>query len=303
MKKIIFLYIITITMILLLGCPFNHEIQKESENETSSSDENNNSSPEDPVISDLNIDAPLTTIKICFIHHSVGSHWIQSGLGVELNNNNYFVSETDYGWDAEADDNLGNRTNTNNWPQWFNDTKMPYVYANSHHEHHSNAISDPGGENEIIMFKSCYPNSEVDSSIEDEKTIYNGLLTYFAAHTNKMFILIIPPPEIEISSDELTRELSSWLVDRNTGWLSTYEHNNVYAFNYYNVLTDPNNHHWVNNNREENIVSINPIDPDNPNELYYPMSPGNDHPNNEGHQKATSEFINLLNGWYHLWQD
>ncbi|WP_321391032.1 hypothetical protein [uncultured Desulfuromusa sp.] len=255
----------------------------------------------------LDMTPPATTVKLMFIHHSTGSYWIRSGdndpwggLGRELNDNNFYVTESDYGWDAEIGDNLGDRTDTVNWPEWFNDTTMPYVYQNaSHFDYPDNTIADPGGENEIIMFKSCYPNSEVGDSIDDEKDIYNSLLSYFEAHADKMFVLIIPPPEITISSAALTRELSNWLVDRDNGWLADYAETNVYAFNYYNVLTDPNNHHWLNDGIEENIVSTDLIDPAHPDELYYPT--GDSHPSSEGHQKATAEFVPLLIGWYNFW--
>jgi hypothetical protein len=151
------------------------------------------------------------------------------------------------------------------------------------------------------MFKSCFPNSEVGNSIEDEKNIYNEILGYFLLHKDKLFILIIPPPEIIIESSSLTRELSNWLVNRETGWLSSYNSRNVYAFNYYSILTDPNNHHHVNNSHmEENIVTAAPADAQNPDELYY-YSGSDDHPTKEGHQKATEEFIPLLNGWYNIW--
>jgi hypothetical protein len=257
--------------------------------------------------STLNTTAPANPVKLVFIHHSTGSAWISSssgGLGTALNSNNYYVTECDYGWDAETNvtypsgDNLGDRTDTGNWPEWFTDTKMPYVYANSSHFDYTNTASmtDPGGQNEIIMFKSCYPLSEVGASIDDEKAIYNSLLAYFASHTDKMFVLVIPPPEITIGTPALTRELSNWLVDRKNGWLSSYTDNNVYAFNYYNVLTDPNNHHWVNSTGvEENIVA------GASNELYYYTGTDN-HPTAAGHQKATAEFIKLLNGWYNLWK-
>ncbi len=46
----------------------------------------------------------------------------------------------------------------------------------------------------MIMFKSCYPNSDVGYGIDDEKAIYNSLLPYFEDHPDKMFVLITPPP-------------------------------------------------------------------------------------------------------------
>ena len=70
---------------------------------------------------------------------------------------------------------------------------MPYVYDNDYHSAYTNTIANPGRENEIMMSKSCYPLSEVGSSIDDEKIIYNRQKSYFAAHQDKMFVLITPP--------------------------------------------------------------------------------------------------------------
>ncbi len=240
---------------------------------------------------------PVETMKIVFIHHSCGSNWLASGgLGSALNKNNYYVTETFYEWDAEPDDNLGNRTDTEDWPDWFNDTKMPYVYTNNaHYAYNDNTMADPGGENSIIMFKSCFPNSEVSDSINDEQDIYNSLLPYFGAHIDKMFVLIVPPPEIDIDSAPLTRQLANWLSDYDNGWLREYYGGNVFVFDFYNVLTGPDNHHWVSNGTIRHIVS-----PSSGDELYYPS--GDDHPSVEGNRKATAEYLPLLNAYYHKWR-
>jgi hypothetical protein len=90
------------------------------------------------------------------------------------------VTETYYDWDAEPNDNVGDSIDTDDWSIWFTSTKMPFVYDNNSHYLHTNTITDPVGENIILMFKSCFPNSEVGSSIEDEKALYNDLLPYFS---------------------------------------------------------------------------------------------------------------------------
>lgn len=254
-----------------------------------------------------NTTPPAAAVKMISIHHSTGSAWIASdtgNLGTNLNMNNYYVTESDYGWTASAvatgcgGTDIGNRTDTVNWPCWFTNETMPSVYTNtSHYSYPTNTVTDPGGECRVIIFKSCYPNSEVGDSTADEQTIYNGLLAYFAAHQDKLFVLIIPPPEIEIESAVLTRQLSSWLADRNTGWLSAYTYDNVYAFDYYNVLTNPDNHHRISTEgREEHIIGSAQ------NTLYY-YSGGDNHPTAAGHQKATSEFLPLLNSWYNKWNE
>lgn len=238
-------------------------------------------------------------VKIMFIHHSCGQNWLTSGngnLGTALNDKYYYVTESNYGWDAEPNDDLGDYTDTGNWSMWFNNTKMRYVYANSFMATYSNTVDDPGGENTIIMFKSCYPLSEVGSSIDDEKAVYNSLLSYFAAHTNKLFILITPPGESEVSSYSLTKELCDWLVDEQNGWLKDYPAKNVGVFDFYCVLSEINSHHRVVDNQIEHVYASN----------YDGQSPyhnGDDHPNETGNQKATDEYITILNYYYERWQD
>jgi hypothetical protein len=293
-----------LALLILIAC---------NDSDNSSTDNGPNDPPGDPatghvstLLTDVDSSAPAETVKICFIHHSTGSAWLRDGyggLGAALNANNYYVTETNYHWDAEPNDNLGDRTDTVDWPEWFTDTKMPYVYANNAHSAYlTNTISDPAGENDFIMFKSCYPNSEVGDSIDNEKQIYLDLLNYFENNQDKMFVLIVPPPEIVIDSGPLTRELANWLVDYENGWLNSYDYYNVHVFDYYNVLTDPNNHHRVEGNDVVHTVSGSPMDAASPNELYYYTGTDN-HPTAEGHQKATSEYVPLLNAYYHIWQD
>jgi methionine-rich copper-binding protein CopC len=238
-----------------------------------------------------------SAVKLVFIHHSSGGNWLANGngnLGTALNSNNYYVSETNYGWSAQPGDNLGDRTDTVNWPEWFTDAKMPYVYASDYHSAYTNIISNPGGENEIIMFKSCFPNSEVGDSIDEEKAIYNSLLPYFAAHPDKFFVLITPPGETNVASYQLTRDLCNWLVD-DTGWLSGYSERNVMVFDFYGVLSEVNSHHrWVGDHVEHVYAS----DYDGTS----PYHDGDDHPNAAGNQKATTEFLSLLNHYYSAWK-
>jgi len=251
------------------------------------------------LLTSLNVAMPATPVRLLFIHHSCGQNWLadgNGGLGIALNDNNYYVCDTNYGWDAASEDNLGDSTNTENWPDWFNNTKMPYVYATTSHETWTgNDIAQPAGENEIIMFKSCYPLSEVDDSIDDEKAIYNGLLTYFAAHQDKLFVLITPPGETNVSSDTLTRQLCDWLVNRESGWLKDYAYPNVVVYDFYCTLSETGSHHTVTGGDETHSWDAS----------YDGSSPyhdGDNHPNATGNQKATAEFIPLLNAAYNNWK-
>ena len=62
---------------------------------------------------------PAEPVKLIFIHHSVGENWLTDGngnLGQTLNANNYFVSDTNYGW---GPDSIGDATDYPNWLDWF----------------------------------------------------------------------------------------------------------------------------------------------------------------------------------------
>jgi hypothetical protein len=148
-----------------------------------------------------------------------------------------------------------------------------------------NVLEPVPGQNTIVMFKSCFPNSDVGSDISDEKAVYNSLLSYFAQHPDKMFVLVTPPPMQDISDPQKTRELCDWLVDRESGWLGGL------SSDLYNVLTDPDAHHRLTGSSEVH-ESVPGHDT-----LYYD-SDGDDHPSAAGNVKATTEFIPLLDEWY-----
>ncbi|MGD8456718.1 MAG: carbohydrate binding domain-containing protein [Anaerolineales bacterium] len=258
---------------------------------------------------------PQDVVKLIFIHHSCGENWLMDGygdLGVTLQNNNYFVSDTNYGWGPNG---IGDRTDIPNWPEWFvesnRDTYMNAVYTESDAnaggwDYYTRNLSDPGGENEIIMFKSCFPNSDLygnpndspqagsDMTVANAKYIYNQLLAYFITRPDKLFVVITAPPMQHLDSPENARAFNTWLVN---DWLAEndYPYSNVAVWDFYNVLTDPDNHHRYNNGTVEYITN------QGNNTLYYDSS-GDDHPNEAGSQKATEEFVPLLNIFYHRWQ-
>jgi hypothetical protein len=166
---------------------------------------------------------PASPVKLIFIHHSCGENWLSDsdgGLGLALRNNNYFVSDTNYGW---GPDGIGDRADIGNWWDWFlgsnSSTCLSALYNESdQNSSYSRLATDPGGENEVIMFKSCFPNSglggnasdppasgsnplrgqDVSSSyhtVGNAKGIYNDILEYFATQQDKLFILITSPPQ------------------------------------------------------------------------------------------------------------
>jgi hypothetical protein len=253
---------------------------------------------------------PSQVVKLIFIHHSTGENWLGDGygnLGAALGENNYFVSDTNYGWGPGS---IGDRTDIPNWTEWFRSRNssqyLAALYAESEqHSGYTRSLPDPGGENQIVMFKSCFPNSDLagnpddspekgwDLTVGNAKYIYNDLLEYFQTRPDKLFVVITAPPLQYPSQPENARAFNTWLVQ---DWLAEndYPLNNVAVFDFYNVLTHPDNHHRFANGQIEYITSHGA------NTLYYDSN-GDDHPNPAGSQKATAEFVSLLNVYYHRW--
>ena len=92
-------------------------------------------------------------------------------------------------------------------------------------------------------------------------------------------------------------------------WLDGYPHNNVAVFDFYNVLTSggrnsnvndldkvSGNHHRWNAGAVEHIQTV-----DNNTSAY--GTGGDSHPTAAGNEKATTEFVPLLNHWVQRWQN
>jgi uncharacterized repeat protein (TIGR01451 family) len=152
------------------------------------------------------------------------------------------------------------------------------------------------------------PDQNPDYTVANAKGIYNDLLDYSRTRQDKLFVVITAPPLAVGDTDSAraanARAFNNWLVNN---WLQTYPYSNVVVFDFYNVLTsnggdpDINDFDWPtgNHHRYRNGIiehTTNPIS----NTSAYPT--GDSHPSSAGNQKATGEFVPLLNIFYHRWQ-
>jgi hypothetical protein len=272
---------------------------------------------------------------LIFIHHSSGENWLadeNGGLALALMNNNYFVSDTNYGWGPRS---IGDTTDIGHWWDWF---RGPYsamymraLYAESGQNcWYTRLENDPGGENQIVMFKSCFPNSNLQGSLSDPvppinqnplrgqdcwsehhtvanaKGIYLDLLNYFRTRQDKLFVVITAPPVQDDTYCDNARAFNRWLVE---DWLDNYPYPNVAVFDFYTVLTsnggswEVNDLGWEtgNHHRYRNSV-IEYITDQGGNVAAYPDGGSDDHPSAAGNQKATGEFVPLLNTFYNRWK-
>jgi hypothetical protein len=222
----------------------------------------------------LNPNPPAATVRLVFIHHSVGENLLNAGLFAQLNTNNYFVTDTYYGWGPEDDGaTIGDHTDIGQWYNWFlgssSSTFLTALYNNTFiNEPITNTMPQPAGPNTVVLFKSCFPNSggisgnpndpprlsspsdpnpiwgassgdtEV-TTVTNIKGMYRDLLSYFATRQDKLFILLTSPPvtpadQFVDGSSDRARAINTWLVHH---WLDSYPYNNVAVFDFYNVLT------------------------------------------------------------------
>jgi len=299
-----------------------------------------------------NPNPPTTPVRLVFVHHSTGGNWLATvgahdnagGLGQALMANNYYVSATNYGWEV-AGDTIGDRTDIGHWWEWFRGPSRDAILTALYSENGQN-IGDfgswprlspaPSGENVIIVFKSCFPNSHLGGNPSDPPTtgenplrgedyssayhtvanakgIYNDILAYFATRQDKLFIVITAPPLLANDDIQPTdtahaanaRAFNNWLVN---DWLDGYADNNVAVFDFYNVLTSnggsptthdagqtSGNHHRWWNGAVQHIQSVSN------NFAAYGVG-GDSHPTAAGGQKASAEFVPLLNVFYNRWK-
>jgi len=279
---------------------------------------------------------PENATKLIFVHHSTGANWLldaNGGLGTSLKNNNYFVSDTNYDWGPSE---IGDHTDIGDWWTWFRSPDSPAILADLYNEsgQHTEPVyqrlaADPGGQNTIIMIKSCFPNSNLRGNATDPvpligdnllrgnnsdseyhtvanaKGIYIDLLEYFSTKPDTLFIVVTAPPLASGDYTANARAFNEWLVN---DWLDDYPVNNIFVFDFYNVLTTNggstavndynssggNHHRWWNGAIQHQVDYAF-------NTSRYSTSVSDDHPTKAGNLKATGEYIPLLNYAYNWW--
>jgi hypothetical protein len=257
-----------------------------------------------------------TTDDLVFIHHSCGQNWLgqtNGNLSGALAAKDYIdeVNDIYYGDDLAPDsgrrDSLasvpGDKTDMSHWVYWFND----YLGG-------IKSFEAADGVNKIVMFKSCYPASDMgadgaepgtpffNSASASDKTIANykavfrhpsgwgntyssGGYTYkaleevFAANPDTLFIPVTAPPLHNTATDDdnahRARLFNEWLENE---WQASYKAatglNNVAVFDWFDVLANPDDAATWPNRLKE----------------IYGGASGNSHPNQTANLYSTQVF-------------
>ncbi len=218
--------------------------------------------------------------RLVFLHHSCGQNWLADGLKDSLLAAGVSVQSVTYGCP------LGEDTDMNHWvPKFTNNMNEIIRFDNLTADNLS-----PDAEADIIMFKSCYPNSDITSDganignpVEAVKTLSNyratfdSLQTLFAQHPEKKFLYITAPPLVPSATNPenaaRAREFNNWVK---TEFVNQYRQqtglDNFYVFDFFDFLADSDNVLKQDFRRSEN----------------------DSHPNRKGNLSATKTFMQFL---------
>ena len=207
-------------------------------------------------------------LKYYFIHLSTGEAWLTGGnLKSELKS-----VKLDGGLKLRVRDSHTGNTDQREWPDRFDNYTDWKKY-------------------DIVMFKSCFPASHIDSAamLKEYKKVYKRkLFKHFSENPDKMFIIITAPPLLPNDTDQAcanrARTFNNWLKKT---YIKFYNRKNpglenVAVFDYFDCLADSNNML-----KEE-----------------YRFNDWDSHPNYAGHKYSTSVFIpffiDKVNTWLSL---
>ncbi len=253
-----------------------------------------------------------TDDDLVFIHHSCGNNWLSNSLHdallakdyIDERNDIYYGTSMapDAGRPASLGGTPGDNTNMNHWILWFND------YLDGVKSHGS-----ADGFNRIIMFKSCYPISNISSdgtepgdpfssaqTTANYKAVYRHpdgpghtyprsgytykpLEDIFAENPDTLFIPVTAPPRHYAPSDATNdaeahraREFNNWLKnDWRAGYNAAHPGlNNVAIFDWFAVLAYPDDHAEHPNRLKEE----------------YGGTSGDSHPNSTANANSTQIF-------------
>jgi hypothetical protein len=266
---------------------------------------------------------PEKSLAVLFLHHSCGGQMLGApgpeegpGKGTRLEiwtthpnggggrrlleENGYRVNEASY------DSKIGEKTDLFDWWPKFRD-QMDLVARTRLQDE----LLPEGQKNDVVVFKSCYPNNDFVGEGEapgnpagPDLTLANAQATMMkvreelARHPDTLFVYMTSPPRApqvprerawkwlakkalgrpdaaaaHAAQAEVARKFTNW-VNAPDGWLAGYAGKNLAVFNYYDVLTDGG---------RSNLSR-------------YSADGGWDsHPSSAGNQKVAREMVSFLN--------
>ena len=220
--------------------------------------------------------------SIIFFHRSVGHNLIKDGKVHELIGSTGKFAFSDY------DQNTDVLTDTCGKQQ-----KMGFLFpgGNTRPEDLSvifsdnvakqyKPIQDEALRHDIVIVKSCYPNSNINSAEELEtiKRHYQSIFDFFVEHNKNLVVLTSPPlTPLMTRSDRANRarQLAEWLVSSKFG-------DNIKVFDFFNLLAAPQDEKCANMLKKE----------------YRRWLPLDSHPNAKASKEIVPKLVSFLQETY-----
>jgi hypothetical protein len=196
------------------------------------------------------VNADGTYTNVIFLHHSTGHNLIAQGdVRPLFTQKGYRFWDHDYNTLGLTRPD-GTRTGTSyGIPEITPDAQgggntnpegLAVLFAQPVHDPPDNAFSRLL-QHEVLIFKSCFPNSAIGSaeSLEQHKTWYLGMRDVIDQHPDRVFILLTTPPLHPKATNSEDAARARALVD----WLQSDEflagHPNLFVFDFFDLLADP----------------------------------------------------------------
>lgn len=190
--------------------------------------------------------------SVFFIHHSTGEIYWNGGMKKAFENAGYIAAAPWWDGNTNPQDFYQEFKNNENW-------KILEPYS-------------------IIIFKSCFPASDINSDemLNEYKENYIKLYEIYRAHPNKLFVPLSTPPLLQNNTtpEAAKRALAfeNWLA---TDYKKNYNKKNLAPFKLHALLSDENGYL-----KSEFIASND-----------------DDHPNNYSGEIVGSALVEFLKFW------
>lgn len=220
--------------------------------------------------------------RAVFLHHSVGKGILnQGGLRDSMLDLGILVRGATYG------DEIGEDTDICDWAPKF-ETDIDRIFS---FKAHPNQYYSDATQNDIVIFKSCYPNSNIgvadpsskvpaarQKTMENYTTYFRSIAKVFQKYPNKLFVYMTAPP---LAPERTTpenaaraRAFNQWLQ---LEFIPAYQQEsglrNFVVYDLFDQLASP-----------ENLLK----------EQYRTERPGDSHPNVAGYQAAAGGFMRFF---------
>jgi len=198
--------------------------------------------------SSVNLNPTGIANRIFFLHHSTGEGLVMGGdvRGVVNAYNTAHGTSFEF-WDHEYNSQglrnaSGSLTGTNfAIPGDNTDTYGLYQLWTSSEAGWTASRNQILNNFRVISFKSCFPNSAItdDAMLNEYKTQYLAMRDVFDRHTDKVFVVMSPPPLHRLATNATeaanARAFATWLAS------DTYlaGHSNVVCYNLFDSLAHP----------------------------------------------------------------